>query len=149
MESRESRKFMWEIYLWVSCISCKKNSNRGNVSPIHMSILVIILTDIAMHIREYEETEALYSSSTQSDTQLQRKTVFCQCSLSINKTFFEHSIYGAFLKLSLSHTGSKKCEIVDLKVIFSECRESEDNHENQFFFYIIKTYLWLNLFKEK
>lgn len=59
-----------------------------------MSILVIILTDIAMHIREYKETEALYSSSTQSDTQLQRKTVFC-------------------------HTGSKKCEIVDLKTILN------------------------------
>jgi len=85
-----------------------------------MSILVIILTYIAMHIREYEETEALYSSSTQSNTQLQRKTVFCQCSLSINKTFFEHSIYGAFLKLSLnyhlnyhlSHTGSKSVRLL-------------------------------------
>lgn len=98
----------------------QKNSNRGNVCPIHMSILVIILTDVAMHIREYKETETLYSSSTQSDTQLQRKTVFCQCSQSINKTFFEHSIYGAFLKLShLSHIGSKTCEIVDLKTILN------------------------------
>ena len=39
--------------------------------------------------------------------------------------------------------------IATLRVIFSENRESEDTHKNRFFFYFAKTYLRVNLFKEK
>ena len=36
-----------------------------------------------------------------------------------------------------------------LRAIFSEFRESEDSHEKSIFLYFAKTYLWVNLFKEK